>query len=172
MFSPKSDHFSESEFIPDVTLPDFSWNIQPALKSHIGGPEAFFLGQAWLKVNSLLILKRGLSLSTVLGIGLYDNFDQLNNPSYGTIPHVRSDIQDYLREGRNNLVRMKLDYVWSPFKDVIAKVDLGLYEEMFGGVGGEVLYRPFGSRYAIGISGHKLKQRDFDQRFTLSLIHI
>ncbi len=166
MFSPKSSHFSESEFIPDVTLPDFSWNIQPALKSHIGGPEAFFLGQAWLKVNSLLILKRGLSLSTVLGIGLYDNFDQLNNPSYGTIPHVRSDIQDYLREGRNNLVRMKLDYVWSPFKDVIAKVDFGLYEEMFGGVGGEVLYRPFGSRYAIGVSGHKLKQRDFDQRFT------
>jgi len=166
MFSPSSTHFSNSDFIPDVTLPDFSWNIQPALKSHIGGPEAFFLGQAWLKINTLLIIKRGLTLSTVLGANLYDNFDQLNNPSYGTIPHVRSDIQDYLREGRNNLVRMKLDYIWSPYKDVMAKVDFGLYEEMFGGIGGEVLYRPFGSRYAIGFSAHKLKQRDYDQRFS------
>ena len=55
MFSPSSTHFSNSDFIPDVTLPDFTWNIQPALKSHIGGPEAFFLGQAWLKINTLLI---------------------------------------------------------------------------------------------------------------------
>ena len=71
MFSPSSTHFSNSDFIPDVTLPDFTWNIQPALKSHIGGPEAFFLGQAWLKINTLLIIKRGLTLSTVLGCLLY-----------------------------------------------------------------------------------------------------
>ena len=60
---------------------------------------------------------------------------------------------------------MKLDYIWSSEKDVFFRADLGLIEEMFGGFGGEVLYRPFDKRYAIGLTGHFLKQREYKQRF-------
>ena len=37
---------------------------------------------------------------------------------------------------------------------------------MFAGVGGEVLYRPFNSSFQLGFSLHRVRQRDFDQRFS------
>ena len=54
----------------------------------------------------------------------------------------------------------------SPYEDIFVRLDAGLIEEMFGGIGGEVLYRPFNKRTSIGLSVHKLKQRDYDQRFS------
>ena len=36
---------------------------------------------------------------------------------------------------------------------------------MFGGVGGQILYRPIKKRYAFGLSMHKVRQRGYDQRF-------
>ena len=37
---------------------------------------------------------------------------------------------------------------------------------MFGGIGGEVLYRPFNKDYSLGLSTAPFKQRDYDQRFS------
>ena len=89
---------------------------------------------------------------TVLGIDLYNTFNEFNNPSFNHPSKVRSDIQDYLSEGKNNIQRLELDYVWSPGKNVFARVDIGYLEEMFGGFGGEVYYRPFESQLSLGFS--------------------
>jgi hypothetical protein len=159
-------HFESAEFKPLVILPDITWNMGPSLKSHIGGPEAFFLGQAWWRMDLTLLLARGLTIKTVIGLDIYNNFHQFNNPSASKIPHVRSDVQDYLKEGANNIAQLKLDYIWSPFPEVYTRFDFGLMEEMFGGIGGEILYKPFDSDTAIGFLIHRVKQRDYDQRFT------
>ena len=45
------------------------------------------------------------------------------------------------------------------------RLDLGYLEEMFGGYGGEILYRPFNKNIEYGLSLHKVKQRDYDQMF-------
>ena len=57
--------------------------------------------------------------------------------------------------------------MFSPYKDIFVRADLGLLEEMFAGVGGEILYRPFNRNSAIGLSAHQVRQRDFDQLFRL-----
>ena len=49
-------------------------------------------------------------------------------------PKVRSDIQEYLSEGKNNIQRMQLEYFSSPYKDIFTRLDIGLLEEMFGGI--------------------------------------
>lgn len=165
MSSPDTQHYKTAEYRPNVKLPDFTWKMGPALKSHIGGPEAFFLGQVWWKTDMTFLLKRGLTLNTSIGLDIYNNFNELNNPSASDLPHVRSDIQEYLREGTSNIARLKLDYIWSPYKDLYTRVDVGLFEEMFGGIGGEILYSPFSSDTAIGLVIHRVKQRDFDQMF-------
>jgi len=72
-----------------------------------------------------------------------------------------------LKEGKNNIQRMKLEYMFSPYKDVFVRADLGILEEMFAGVGGEVLYRPYNRRSAIGFTFHRVKQRGFNQLFSL-----
>ncbi|MNO98932.1 hypothetical protein D3C76_906930 [compost metagenome] len=43
----------------------------------------------------------------------------------------------------------------------------GYLESMYAGVGGEVLYRPMGERWAIGTDLNWVKQRDFNQGFGL-----
>ncbi len=156
--------YLDHNFKPRVNFPEYSWSMSPSLKHHIGGPEAFYLGQLWWRVNSNIKINRNLSLSTVLGLDIYNNFDELDNQSASTLPHVRSDIQEYLKQGSSNIARMKLDYIWSPREDLFMRADFGLIEEMFGGIGGEVLYRPFNSRYAFGLTGHYLKQRKYNQR--------
>ena len=60
---------------------------------------------------------------------------------------------------------MQLEYMFSPRKDIFVRTDLGLLEEMFGGVGGQVLYRPIEKTYALGFSAHRVRQRAYDQRF-------
>ena len=157
--------YSKTDFQPTVNFPEIFWSMSPALRHQIGGPEAFYLGQLWWRVDSTIKIKRGLSLHTVLGFNIYNNWDEFANPSSSSIPHVRSDLQDYLAEGENNIARMKIDYLWSPGRDWYARLDVGLLEEMFGGYGGEIYYRPFNSNFSTGFSWHHVKQRAFSQRF-------
>ena len=157
---------SDSGFKLKYNFPEFYWNMGPGLKHQIGGPEGFYLGQLYWKTDTNIKFSRNLSLHASFGINIYDTFNDFNNASFSEIPHVRSDIQDYLKEGKNNIQRIQLQYMYSPLKDVFFRADLGLLEEMFGGVGGEVLYRPFTKNYSLGLSLHKVKQRGFKQRFS------
>ncbi len=161
----KEPKYLNADFQPTIKFPEFFWNMSPALRHQIGGPEAFYLGQLWWKIDTTVMFRRGLSLKTVIGFDLYNNFNEFNNPSGSTIPHVRSDIQDYLSEGKNNIARMQLNYIWSPYKNLFARLDVGLLEEMFGGFGGEIYYRPFNSDFSTSLSIHRVKQREFKQRF-------
>lgn len=164
--SDKEPLYRRATFIPSVNFPEFDWNMSPAIKHQIGGPEGFYLGQLFWKTDTTLKFKRNLLLYTSFGIGIYDTFDDFNNPSGSSIPRVRSDIQDYLSEGKNNIQRMQLEYFASPYKDIFTRFDIGLLEEMFGGIGGEILYRPFEKNYSIGFSVHKVKQRAYNQLFS------
>ena len=47
------------------------------------------------------------------------------------------------------------------------KISAGIFESMFNGVGGEVLYRPFNKNYAIGVEAWQVYQREYDQMFEL-----
>ena len=157
--STYSNLYKKTDFKPRVNFPEFRWKMAPAVKSQIGGPEAFYLGQLWWRIDSSVKFRRNLSVYTTLGIDIYNNFD-FNNPSYSKVPHVRSDIQDYLSEGKNNIARLKLEYIWSPKKDVFARLDFGLLEEMFGGYGGEILYRPFDKNYSANHINNTIKIND------------
>jgi hypothetical protein len=158
-------NYLENDFVPNIKFPEIFFNMSPSLRHQIGGPEAFYLGQLWWKINTKVKFNRGLTLHSVLGFNLYNNFNEFKNPSYSEIPHVRSDIQEYLSEGENNIARLKLDYIWSPYKDIFARLDIGYLEEMFGGYGGELFYRPFDKNFSLSLQLHKVRQREYKQRF-------
>tara|TARA_B100001741_G_C16553589_1_gene600918 strand:- start:1228 stop:3357 length:2130 start_codon:yes stop_codon:yes gene_type:complete len=167
VFSESDEYnYAKQDFKPKVNFPEFYWNMAPALRHQIGGPEAFYLGQLWWKTDTRLKIARNLALYTTLGLNIYNNFDEFANPSQSTIPHVRSDIQEYLKEGKNNIQRMNLEYMTSPLNDIFMRFDLGLLEDMFGGYGGEIYYRPFKKSYSMGFRLHKVYQRGYDQKFS------
>ncbi len=157
--------YSSADFRPAIDFPEFNWAMSPSVRHQIGGPEGFYLGQLFWKTDISLKLKRNLIIYSSIGINIYDTFDEFNNPSSSVIPHVRSDIQFYLEQGKNNLSKLQLQYFASPMKDIFFRADLGLMEEMFGGFGGEILYRPINRNFSFGFSAHRVKQRGYQQRF-------
>ena len=55
--------YETSIFKPSIDFPEFDWNMSPALKHQIGGPEGFYLGQLFWKTDTTLKFKRNLLIS-------------------------------------------------------------------------------------------------------------
>ena len=157
--------------LPDNTLlvknryPSFNWSVSPKLRQSVGGPDQFYFYQLWLRLAGEVELRRGLFLTGVLGVNIYNNFDSLHYEAPSNLPRVRSKIKDYLKEGKNNIVRLQADYLWGIKKDWFARISGGIFEEMYGGIGGEVLYRPYDKRWAVSLDLNRVRQRNFDQQF-------
>jgi len=91
--------------------------------------------------------------------------DKLTLNSDSKLPHVRSDIKEYLKQGKTSMASLQLDYLTNIGSSMYGRFSVGYFEEMFGGVGGELLYKPFGQRWAIGAELNRVRQRDYDQLF-------
>ena len=163
--SGNANEFLEAEFKPKINFPVIFSSISPSIVSHLGNPEKFYFGGINLQHISEVQFNRNLLLSTELSLPLYDNFQDTVSGSGSAMRHVRSDLVQYLKEDDMHIKRMQLDYIWSPYKDIYAKITGGIFEPMFGGFGGELLFKPFNKNYNIGLELFHVKQRSFDQRF-------
>jgi len=70
-------------------------------------------------------------------------------------------VAEYLRGGRFSLSRVLLNKYDNPAERVYTRLSAGLYEDMFRGVGGQVLYLPKDSRWAADMAVDALQQRGF-----------
>ena len=145
--------------------PRFAWSMGPQLRQHIGGPDRFYLYQLWLSIAASFDVTRGLTVSGQVGKNIYSGFDRIKLRSDSKLPRVRSEIKEYLQEGADNIVRLQATYLFKPAEDLFVRFSGGLLEEMYGGISGEILYRPFGSRFALGLEVSKVRKRAYDQRF-------
>ena len=151
-------------FRPLARYPASFYKISPSLRSQIGGPDGFYFGDVRLAFHSEILFSSNLSLSTSASAGIVDNFDELKLKSDSLLPHVRTDIVQYLKESRAFAIkRAQLNYFINPFDEIYAKASIGYFEEMFGGLGGEILYRPHHSNYGVGAEIWRVKKREFDQ---------
>ena len=157
---------NDYEYQPLIRFPIHEWQIAPAVRQQIGGPDGFYFGEARLQLLSQLILRNDISISTSMSAGIIDNFADLNLESDSILPHVRTDIVGYLKESQSfGISKMNLNWFGNIGPDIYTKATFGLVETMFGGYGAEILYRPFGNNWAIGAEIWDVKQREYDMRF-------
>jgi len=147
-------------------FPWFSWSLGPTIKQHIGSGEDFYIYGVFASLSGSVEVARGLSVNAVARKVIYDQFDSIVTESPSTLQKVRSDIKEYLQQGETSLHRFQTDYLFMPVPNLYARASAGIFEDMYGGYGGEVLYRPFASRIAIGADVNWVRQRAFDQRLT------
>ena len=111
------------KYVPKAIFPVIDHGFTPALRSHIGGPDGFYFGEAYLKGDSTLTFNRNFSINTEISIGTADNFDELKLPSDSVLPHVRTDIVKYLKGGRGfSITRLQADYISRLSKKYLLKV--------------------------------------------------
>lgn len=81
------------------------------------------------------------------------------------LPPVRTDQREYAQYG-TTLENLYVSRIWKPRGDLYARATAGLFESMYGGVSGEVLWKPVNSRIGLGVEANYVVQRDFDQQFS------
>ena len=169
--SGNTSSYKDHKFQPSVNFPVIFSSTSPALVSYIGNPERFYFGGIDLQNVSEVQFNRNTLLSSEINYSLYNNFkDTISGPA-SEMEHVRTDKVQYLKEANLYIKRLQLDYIWSPQKDLYAKVSGGIFESMFGGFGGQILYKPFNSNLNISFEGFYVRQRAYDQKFGFRKYH-
>ncbi len=156
-------------FNGQIDFPLYNWWIKPDLKNHIGAPEAFYSGQIGLLLGGGIILKKNSFIESTLGLGIFQNLDQLELKAYSRLPKVRSDVREYLKE-KYVLKELAYTYIFDPTYSknylFFGGLKVGLFEEMYGGIGGEILFRDVTKPWYLTANYYWAKQREFNQRFS------
>jgi len=147
--------------------PHFFYSLRPGVRTTFGRPEAFVLYDAYAALNGGVAISRGLGIDGQFTLNVADNFGRLRLLSDSVLPHVRTDIAQYLSKGKTAITHLEADYNFNVVPNVYGHVYGGLLEEMFAGVGGEILWRPYNSSFALGVEGAYVAQRGYDQLFDL-----
>ena len=122
--------------------------------------------QLYTKVGMTLALPNSWTVMGAYGFDITNNFDESNRLDSGSkLPKVRSDVINYLIQGDTGLDNLYIQKRGTTSQGLHYRVFGGVLEEMFSGVGGEVLYQPFQSRLAFSLSVNALRQRAFDKSF-------
>jgi membrane-associated phospholipid phosphatase len=106
-------------------------------------------------------LGQGTYLNSALKLDLFENVSGVTQKSNSLLPHVRTDIAEYKRGSRLKLNRLLLNQYLTLEERLYARASAGFYEEMYRGVGGQVLYLPKDSRWAADLSIDAVQQRGY-----------
>ncbi len=143
--------------------PRFSWALTPNLQVSLFDPDNPMRADLGIKLGASYEIRPGLILSGAVTKKIIGNIDDAKGSSDSLAPHVRSDLVEYQRHGDPAISHLTLAHYGRPMADVYSRVTLGYLEQMYGGVSGEVLWKPVDSRLALGLEVNYAKQRDFNQ---------
>ncbi len=122
--------------------------------------------QLYGEVGARVALPNKWVLIGAYGQDITHNFDESSRVETDSVLQpVRSDIVKYLTEGDSGLDSLYLEKRGNARNDVYYRLYGGVLETMYSGVGAEVLYQPFQSRVAYGLSGNWVRQRDYNKSF-------
>ncbi|AUX71355.1 YjbH domain-containing protein [Erwinia pyrifoliae] len=154
-------HVEQGFHISDERL---DYDLSPVLDQSVGGPESFYLYQVGVMANASFWLTDHLLLDGSLFGNLSNNYDKFSYdgaPKDSTLPRVRTHIRDYV-ENNVYVSNLQINYMHELGNGFYGQLYGGYLETMFGGVGGEVLYRPLDVSWAVGVDANYVRQRDWN----------
>ncbi|WP_394210605.1 YjbH domain-containing protein [Enterovibrio calviensis] len=151
----------------DTSKP-WSVSFSPNLQQSIGGSEDFYLFNIGVSGGASYWLTDNIEFGGSVYVNLYDNYDKFlyDVPPDGTdLKRVRTLVRQYISDNRVRVGNLQLT-AFDKFGDSVYVQAYGGYlETMFAGVGGEVLYRPLNSNWALGMDVNYVAQRDPNSEF-------
>jgi len=141
------------------------FKISPKFGLYLNDPSGAFRYDTFVQANYDYNVSRGLFFNTAARVTLLENVSGVTQESNSTLPHVRSDIADYYEHNGPKITKVMLNKYFRPDERVYVRASAGIYEMMYGGAGGQVLYHPETERWAVDFSADWLRQRDFQGFF-------
>jgi hypothetical protein len=150
----------------DFVTGKINFTLELANRVQLFDPDDPLRYQFYIDVGANYALNNYTSIEAHYSLDIDNNFDESRRiESDSLIEPVRTNIVKYLVEGASGLDSLFVQTRNSLSSDIHYRLFGGVLEEMYSGVGGEVLYQPFESRLAFGLSVNHVKQRDFDKSF-------
>lgn len=166
---------------PEVT-PRFQWGLRPYLSTGLFDPDEPFRYEVGAAVSASYELVPGLTLKGTVRQRLFGNAEQeapgdLSVDEYlalsdeqiaegnNGVYRVRSDGRMYSGNDKLRVPELTLNWNAHPTSTVYTRVTIGLLENMYGGVSGEVLWKPVNSRLALGAEINRVRKRDYEDAF-------
>lgn len=150
----------DNAVLNDDLYPDFAWSIGPYISNSYFDPDEPVRVDGGLNFSATYRPAPGWEIAGSVTHRLFGNIGDSNRTSNSRIERVRTNGVLYARTDTvvDTLYASKQ---WKPAESTYARVTAGYLERMFGGVSAEVLWKPVGSRLALGVEGNYVKQRDF-----------
>lgn len=137
-----------------------NWSLVPRLTTYINDPS----GALRFNVFGELAINKKLApnwyATSSVHIPLYEDVSKVTTPSNSNLPHVRTSISEYTGGHTPKLAKLLLNRYWSPATRTYARASIGLYEEMYGGVGAQILRMSTDGKTGLDLSVDWLKQRE------------
>jgi len=145
--------------------PRLEHGLGPDLQYTLGGPDAFALYQLGIAERLRFWIRDDSWVRGKFRLGLTNNYDQYKTTGPSDLPRVRTYLREYQTTSRFTMNYMQATHARRFSDNHYVSIYGGYFEEMFGGVGTEWLYRPFGARTTFGVDLNYARQRDFEQDF-------
>ncbi|MDR2196320.1 MAG: YjbH domain-containing protein, partial [Gallionellaceae bacterium] len=136
---------------------DFNYNL--------GGPDAFVLYQLAATAKGQIRLNDSTWIQGGVQFGVLDNYDKFNYDRPSNLPRVRTYMREYMVTSNFTMPNLQITHTGNLSESNYYSLYGGYLESMYAGVGGEWLYRPFQSSYAVGVDLNVVQQREFSQGF-------
>ena len=137
-------------------------SIRPTAGVYLNDPSGAFKYEIGVQAAVDRRLARRTYFTGAVNYNIYETISDVTQPSNSQLPHVRSDIAEYKRASPFKLTRLLVNQLYFPAERVYARASAGIYEEMFGGAGGQLLYLPVGAGWGADLAVDWVKQRDYD----------
>lgn len=145
----------------------FTYGFGLGYQQNLGGPDGFLLYQISAYAEGQYRFTPNTWASGGVSVNLLNNYDKFTYDAPSNMPRVRTDLRQYVTTSDVTMPALQLNKAKRLDQDLYGMVYGGYLESMYAGVGGELLYRPMGERWAIGADLNYVRQRDFDQGFGL-----
>jgi hypothetical protein len=147
--------------------PNGSFNVGLNARFYIFDPDFPLLYQVSAVVDGAVDFGDGWSANGRWVQSIKSQFDRIQRGGDSALPPVRTDLKQYLQQGKSGVDSLALVKRGTLHEDVFYQVYGGVLEEMYSGAGGEVLWRPFDKPFAIGANLNGVVQREYDKGFGL-----
>ena len=151
---------------PDAGIyPKFTWSIAPYGQLSVFDPDNPVRIDAGIRAAGKVEITPNVILSGSVTKKLVGNLDEITRADESKLPRVRTDRAQFSKEGDPAIEYLTLAMYGRPAKDVYSRLTLGYLEPMYGGASAEVLWKPVGSRFALGAEVNYVQRRAYDQLF-------
>lgn len=152
----------------DVSLPYAGgvFRVFPSFNQILGGPDAFLLYSLGLQLSGDYRINQSTWVVGGVNLRMLDNFDQFKYTAPSNLPRVRTYQREFVTSSALTLPQLQVTHMQELGGGHYASLYGGLLEPMYGGVGGEWFYRPWQSRWGVGVDVNRVRQRDFRQNLS------